>query len=107
MPPDKVSLKKAAKLDLDAIGGSTADWLLGELVGLRGSDEDQFPPVFGKPEVNPLRRLEIGDYVAIFSVTYEEDDQKVFWVERIHLRSDFRARFDEQMEHAEAWKEPG
>jgi hypothetical protein len=106
VPPDKVSLKKAAKLDLDAIGGSTADWLLGELVGLRGSEENQFPCVFGKPEVSPLRRLEIGDYVAIFSVTYEEDDQRVFWVERILLRSDFRARLDEKVEHAEGWGEP-
>jgi hypothetical protein len=105
MPPDRVKLRKPAQLDLDAIGRPTADWVFGELAGLRGSDERAFRPLFGRAEKNPIRRLEIGDYTATFSVEHE-GGQRVFWVERVVLRRDLKRWLDDEGEQADEWDEP-
>jgi len=105
MPPDRVRLRKPAKLDLDAIGRPTADWVFGELARLRGSDEHEFRRLFGGAEKTPIRRVEIGDYTATFSVSYE-DGQRVFWVERVVLRGDLGRWLEERGKQAEEWEEP-
>jgi hypothetical protein len=99
---DEVKLSRAADEDLTAIGRPTENFLFGELSRLPYLFEEDCRDLFWQRSEKLMRRIEIGDYSATFSITTREDGWRIIRVERVALRADLDRWLSDRVEEAEA-----